>query len=206
MFCVSCGKNATIDSLCDGCFTKQRKLFLFENSEMMVCPECGSYYDSEWKPSDSLESSVAEFASSHIVKLGSIRSTKLSSKIVGNTAHVSIEAWGRIPPAKSTKTESAVMQIKIRKRKCDDCVKALGSYYEGVIQVRGINAENILKQIPGGRAERVKNGYDIRFVKKADAKRAAQGLQKKRFSVVDSYKLVAEKKGKKLYRNFYAIR
>ena len=205
MFCVSCGKKATIESLCDECFTKQRKLLLFENSEMKVCPECGSYYSGEWKPADSLDSAIVEFASSHIVKLGSIRSIRLSPKIIGNTAHVSIEARGRIPPAKSIKVENVVMQIRIRKIKCDGCVKVSGNYYEAVIQVRGSDAENILRRIQGGRAEHVKNGYDVRFVKKADAARIAQELRK-HFSVVSSFKFVTEKKGKKLYRNYYAIR
>ena len=140
-----------------------------------------------------------------MVKLGTIRSMKVGFKKVGNTMIVSIDCRGNIPPAKRIKSEHKTMRIKIKNIKCDKCTKMLGGYYEGVIQARGSNAESIIKKISGGMAEKVKNGYNVTFVSKADAARIASSLGRE-FSVLRSFKFVTEKKGKKLYRNYYAIR
>ena len=53
--------------------------------------------------------------------------------------------------------------------------------------------------------ERIKDGYDIKFIKKSKAASIAKHL-KKYFHVKESYKFVGEKKGKRLYRNYYSVK
>ena len=53
--------------------------------------------------------------------------------------------------------------------------------------------------------EKLKNGYDIKITDKRIASSVVKQLRD-RFDVKDSYKLAGEKKGKKLYRNYYAVR
>ena len=204
MFCVSCGRKAAIGSLCEGCFTKERGLFLTEDSEVKMC-SCGSYFDKKWQEAMPFDEIINEYMEHHMVKLGTIKSMKIDFKKVGNTVIATIDCRGNIPPAKKIKSERKIMRIKIRNIKCDKCTKILGGYYEAVIQARGSNAESIIKKISGGIAEKVKNGYDVTFVSKAEAARIANSLGRE-FSMLRSFKFVTEKKGKKLYRNYYAIR
>ena len=98
----------------------------------------------------------------------------------------------------------------MKNHKCEDCIKISGNYHEAVIQVRGAAAEKIMKSVkcPDNmlvRVESVKGGYDIRITDKKKANEIAQLLRQK-FTVKMSYKLVGEKKGIKLYRNYYAVR
>lgn len=205
MFCVSCGKKATIESLCEDCFTKEKQLFLTQDSELKVCGDCGAYFDKKWQDPKPFDEMIDFYIKDRIVKLGTIKSIKVQLKHVGNVVVATIEATGVMPPAKKLKSATKTMRIRVRDIKCDNCVKIRGGYYEGLIQVRGNDAERILKKIHADRIEKVRDGYDIRFTKKGDAARIAKDLQK-HFSVVSSFKFVTEKKGKKLYRNFYAIR
>ncbi len=204
MFCVSCGKEAEIGSLCEDCFTKEKSLLLTQDSELKLC-DCGSYFDSKWQPAERFDEIITGYVKRHIVKLGTIRSMRIGFKKVGNNIIATIDCRGNIPPAKKIKPERKILRIKVRNIKCDNCIKLLGGYYEAVLQVRGGNAEKIIDKVHGGGVEKIKNGYDVRFVKKADAARIAKSL-KRQFSVLRSFKFVTEKKGKKLYRNYYAIR
>ncbi len=205
MFCVSCGKEAKIDSLCEDCFTRQRSLFLVEDSELKICDNCGSYFVGKWLEARPFEELIEDYIKNRVIRLGATRHIIIRTKKVGNVIVATVTLTGSIPPAKKLKEETKTMRIRIRSIKCDNCVKVLGNYYEGVIQLRGPNADKIMKKIRVGMVEKLKNGYDIRFTSKADAARIAKEL-KKNYSVVTSFKFVTEKKGKKLYRNFYAVR
>ncbi|MDI6721087.1 MAG: NMD3-related protein, partial [Candidatus Aenigmarchaeota archaeon] len=97
-------------------------------------------------------------------------------------------------------------------RKCADCIKISGNYYEAVIQARGEKSEKIMeiiRRLAPNRiitsVSRMPTGYDIKFTDKKKAAEIAQNLRQ-RFGVKRSYKLVGEKKGIKLYRNYYVVK
>jgi NMD protein affecting ribosome stability and mRNA decay len=99
----------------------------------------------------------------------------------------------------------------VKNRKCENCIKISGGYYEAVLQARGEHTERISKKIMSMAKESVvsvkqlKEGYDILLTDKKIAAKIATQLGNY-FDIRSSYKFVGEKKGKKLYRNYYAIR
>ena len=205
MFCVNCGEKATAKMLCDKCFNERNELFTIKDFRMDTCSLCGSFYDREWQTPQPLDEIIADQIRSHIKTKGRISSTSVSEKRAGTVVMATVTCTGRVPPAKMPKTETKKVEIRIRAIKCENCVKLLGGYHNAVIQIRGIHAEEILARIRGGRVEKVKEGYNIKFTEKGAAARIAKSLESD-FSVIRSFKLAGEKKGDKLYRNYYAIR
>ena len=94
---------------------------------------------------------------------------------------------------------------------CDNCIKIRGNYYEAVMQIRGERAEKLLNKVIESlqtkiaAIDKIKQGYDVRIIDKKSAAFFVQNIRRKH-SVTQSYKLVGKKKGKELYRNYYAIR
>lgn len=206
--CANCGKPATVDALCDSCFLSKNKLFEIKDLMIKIC-ECGAYYSRQWRKSDDF---INDLIRSNIKSNNRIKDVKVSVKKIGNKIHVNVECTGYIWPAKTLKKETKKILIITRNQKCDDCVKVSGGYYEALIQVRGKDQEVIFKKIRRivvnkciSGIEKLKEGYNIKFVNKSDAANVARQLSSS-YDVVDSYKLVAKKKGKELYRNFYCIR
>ena len=139
-----------------------------------------------------------------------ISNTKVSIKLVGNKAHATVTCSGSIKGLPKTETKNVM--VIIRKKMCAMHVKLSGGYYEAVIQIRGRDKDNILKYatrlLPKksiSSIEKLKEGYNIKVLHKANAAAAVRGFRK-RYEVKDSYKLAASKKGEMLYRNYYAIR
>ena len=214
MFCIRCGKRASIGNFCDQCFLETKELFDIDNIKIMICPDCGSYYDKGWKPGKDIEEIIQDCVNNNIKTKNKITKTKLSLKHFGNKYRVTIRCTGLIRPCKKSKAEEKSILITIKKHKCDRCVKVRGGYHEAVLQIRGENKDKILnkvkrmlpkEEIVVTSMDELKNGYDIKFIKKNFAKAAAKQL-KKGFKVKESYKLIATKKGKRLYRNYYSVR
>lgn len=211
MFCVKCGKHATVGTFCDEHFLERERLFDIDNIRIDVCDGCGSYYDGGWKKTENIENTVRDVIKKSIVTENKIIKTDIKLKHFGNKFSAVVRCTGLIKPCKKPKTEEKKILITLSKKKCDNCVKTLGKYYEAVIQVRGERKEEILHEINktvglslSGFKE-LKNGYDLYFIRKSDANRVAGNL-KKRYSVKRSFKFATEKKGKKLYRNYFAVR
>ncbi|MBI4162470.1 MAG: hypothetical protein HY513_02210, partial [Candidatus Aenigmarchaeota archaeon] len=133
------------------------------------------------------------------------------SKKVGNKMSVDVIAHGCFAERNVEKKETKKIFISITDRMCQECIKLRGNYYEAVIQVRGEKKEKILRILMEhmkGKItsiETLKEGYDVKIIDKKIASSVSQGLQKK-YEVKRSFKLAGKKKGKELYRNYYAIR
>ena len=207
--CVKCGMEAKIVNLCNDCFLSSRQLFSIENFEINVCRDCGFCKDGcieKGKEEEGLKKIIRE----RIKTSNSIQKTKIILKHFGNKCSAVITCYGYINPCKQIKKETREATIKITARKCDTCSKLSGGYYEAVVQVRGDDKEEILKKIKTfvskdkpviTSIEKTKYGYDLKFIRKSAAARVAKqfGVAKK------SYKFVATKKGKKIYRNYYLV-
>ncbi len=205
MFCVACGKEAKIGNLCEDCFTDKKRIFSLEDFRFEICSSCGSFFDKSWQYSRPVDEIIDLMIARRMERLGKIRSVNVEKKRVGNTMLTTVTCIGNIPPASKIKTEKRTIRIKMINMKCDNCTKVLGGYYEAVIQLRGKDAKKLAEKINSGVLKETKDGYDIKFVKKSDAKRIAKSLEKN-YSVKKSFTFVTEKKGKKLYRNYYAVR
>ncbi len=210
MKCIKCGKNeAEIGYLCKKCFNDEHELFKIKNFQMYICPICGRYKLKEWKMSDDpIRSAVIE----KIKPLGKIVDIKTTSRKKSGRYFVTVEAKGYIEPNDLLKTERKEIEIKIKKIMCPLCVKKSGNYHEAVIQVRGRNKEKLMRVILAteemrenvAKIKNLKEGYDILVVDKKVAEERIKNL--KGLSITKSFKLVGSKKGKPLYRNYYAVR
>src|SRR3989344_1585599 len=111
-----------------------------------------------------------------------------------------------------TRKETKAIRISIRKRLCENCSRLSGNYHEAVLQIRGMQKEEILELVKQmvapqylARIDVKKEGYDARIVRKSEAIRIATTLGKE-YKVISSFKLAGEKDGKMLYRSVYSIR
>lgn len=202
MFCIKCGKDAVRGNFCADCFSGRNVLFEIENYTVYFCNMCGSHHLKGRKIL------VDQFMKDMIKTKNRIKSTAFTKKTAGNRLILTVTCTGLIDGISKKETKHAVLTIK--NHKCEDCIKISGNYHEAVMQIRGARAEKIMKSIkcPDNilvNVEKVKGGYDIRITDKKKAAEMAQALRQK-FTIKNSYKLVGEKKGVKLYRNFYAIR
>lgn len=202
MFCIKCGKPAVAGNFCKDCFLEKKKLFEAEEFTARVCTNCGKYIDGE----------IEEQIRRHLSTTNIINSCDIATKQSHNRITATIECTGKIPPLKSPVTEKRTIHILLKRAKCANCIKLLGGYHEAIFQVRGEKTERILnklrKLVPGELIvdiSKVRNGFDIKISDKKIAAIAVKELREY-FEITESYKLVGEKNGKKLYRNSYAIR
>jgi nonsense-mediated mRNA decay protein 3 len=212
MFCIKCGKTATVGNFCDDHFLEREELFKINNISFYICDRCGAYLDGEWKPIDNMDNVVAGMIEKNIKTKNRITNVDIRLKPFGNKFTATVRCTGLIKPCKKPKTEEKKIIVIMKKKKCDNCVKLLGNYYEAVVQMRGERKDQILDRIKKitnaktiGSFKEVADGYDLYFIKKADANRIGKSL-KKHYIVKFSFKFAAEKKGKKLYRNYFSVR
>ena len=202
MFCIKCGKPAVAGNFCKQCFLEKEKMFELDNFTTNICPNCGKYEDGD----------VENQIRSRIKTKNKIKSCSVKTRSSGNRVLAKVTCNGIINPLKSSVSQDANIIVTVKKLKCENCIKLLGGYYEAILQIRGPNTDRILnklkKLLPGIviiDIENIKIGYNIKL---SDKKIAATAIRRLReyFEINESYKLVGEKKGKRLYRNSYAIR
>lgn len=202
--CIKCGKAARTDNLCERCFL-QRRFFDIENFRIVVCSSCDSYYENGWHPKV-LDEAIRDMIKKRIKSGEKIIIKGISLKKIGNRIIADVSCgfvkFGKINIAKKEVT------ITIKKQKCDRCVKLSGGYYEAILQIRSGEADTILNKINEILSDaitsvnKVKNGYDIKIMDKGEASKV-MGLGR---DIKKTYKLVGEKKGKRLIRDCYSIR
>ncbi len=213
MFCIKCGKKATSENFCDDCFLQQRDLFTSGNISLILCKECDKYFGGQWLYYKDEKELVKELIAKKIITKNRIKKKEIFLRPSGGGYIAKIKCTGFISPCMKEKTEERTARIIIKKIKCDECVKLSGKYYEAVFQIRGANQERIMKKIeakikktPISRIEEMKHGYDIFFISKKDAASVASNMKHLNITVKKTYKLVGEKKGRKLYREYYSLR
>lgn len=201
MFCVKCGKPAVADNLCEKCFLLSASLFEIKNFEAGFCRQCGNFH----------KGPIEDQIRSKIKSKHKITKCDITTKRVGNRILVTVNCSGYIKPLKHIVHGERKSIVIVKNRKCENCIKISGGYYEAVLQARGEHTERISKKIMSMAKESVvsvkqlKEGYDILLTDKKIAAKIATQLGNY-FDIRSSYKFVGEKKGKKLYRNYYAIR
>jgi NMD protein affecting ribosome stability and mRNA decay len=209
--CIKCGKEATIQSYCEEHWLAKQGLFEAEDFTIVQCDGCGRWLYKEWHDKADLLQAIKEAVRSSIKEKGKIEDVRISVKRAGKYI-VSIKATGTVPPATLPKEEEKTIAVMVKNLKCPVCIKMLGSYHEAVLQLRGENMEVLMEKVSklckgmDTILSEKKEGYNVLFVNKADAKKIATVLRKKGFEVTESYKLVGKKDGKELWKDFYAIR
>ena len=202
MFCVECGRDSK-DVLCNKC-QRKRELFRIKDFSLNECNNCGSYQYNGW--GENLQKKIEEAIRKNMETNNTIKDIHIYFRKAGSRISVTVEAGGHIGNAR--KEEKKVLYVNLKTRKCDDCIKKLGGYYEAVVQIRGDNKEKIMERIlnitKDYEIEQIKEGYNIKITKKAYAKKIANRL--KDLDIKRSFKLVGRKEGKDLCRDYYCIR
>jgi NMD protein affecting ribosome stability and mRNA decay len=202
--CIVCGNLAEIDVFCSDCWLKNKTLFEIKDLKIKICKKCGAYFEkNKWIKTKSLEKSIERVVKNNIKTKNRILEIDIFPRKIGNMFSVTISCKGYIPPCKKPKIENKSIFVKIENSLCENCKKFLGMQYDSVIQLRTKRKINI-RNINFSRIEKVKNGYDIYFIKKEEAERMIKRL--KQFKIKKSYKLIGEKQGKKIYRTFYSVK
>lgn len=209
MRCILCGKEADIDSFCNDCWLKGKKLFDIEDFKIKLC-ECGSaIHCGKWEKFDKMDDIINKEIKKKIKSYGKITKMNIISKHSGNLIKSRISCSGYIKPSKILKDQEEEVNITIKKAKCEDCQKECASYYEAIIQLRAPQILERVLKVLGESAisvREVQGGYDI-FIRSNDkAKSTCFALQKKGFSVVRSVVYLARKNNKNIYRNYYSVK
>ncbi len=202
MFCIKCGNDAVAGNFCKDCFLKSNRLFEISDFTVRRCQDCGAFQDGD----------LDEQIKNAIKTKNRIISFHIKKSESTNRIKVDVACSGYIQSLKHLVKEEKRILVIIKKTKCKKCIQLSGGYYEAVLQIRGDNQERIIKKLKKvlknediSKTDRLKEGYDVRLIKKSSAPKIVRFLRDY-FDVKESYKLVGEKKGKKLYRNYYAIR
>ncbi len=209
MFCIKCGGDAFKDNLCEKCFLEKKELFTIKPIKIRRCPLCKKYYTQMEKVAPE---HLGDFIEGKIIATGRIKDVSIHVNEKIGIIEADITATGTIAPSKILINDTKKIKIIARAMMCENCVKKSGNYHEAVIQVRGDDKERILKKI-GRMLKRdeianirlLKEGYDLLVISKGPATKAAKALSEK-YNVKASYKLMGEKKGSKIYRNYYCIK
>lgn len=215
--CVVCGRPATVESLCEEHYAERYELFTIEPINVEVCEKCESVRDRMWERLP-LEIMLQRMVRHAVKSSGKLESVDVQLHKVGYNYTATVTATGTIA-AGVEKTGSKKVDIRIKRIKCPSCVKLLGHYHEAVLQIRGARAEQLVEAIENltagmpKRIERIKEGWNIYFVDKGDARTAVNevstALRRAREAkpeVIRSHKVVGHKLGRNLMRDFYAIR
>jgi len=209
MFCIKCGKEAVTDKFCESCFLEGMKLFSVENIKLYFCDNCEKFHHKREKYDNE---SVEKFILGIIIKSENRLTKKIVDfKVQDGKIECVVKVEGYINPAKTKKSQEAKFNLYTKRRKCENCVRLLGGYHEAVIQIRGKDMDVILDKTKRRyakyivRVEGLKEGYNVKIMNKTIAQKVAKTFSSK-YSIKKTHKLVGEKKGKKIYRNFFAIR
>jgi NMD protein affecting ribosome stability and mRNA decay len=211
--CKRCDAPATIGSLCEKHWLSAQELFRIKPFELIFCKKCGSVRSAgKWqKPVESFDRTIKKIIENRIKSAHKLKALNISF-VSNRKLRVTITARGHIPPAKTEKTEKKEIVIPLKQITCPTCIKLSGRYHEAVLQLRGQRTDlalNLIKKFSVGMPlwiEKHKHGLNVYFVDKSDASKIASRLKKEGFSILRSFKFIGIKEGKKIIRDFYAIR
>lgn len=209
MFCIICNASAVSGNYCKKHFLEKHALFSIENARASFCKDCNTYTYKKDRAKNIEE--LIDVICLDTMKTSYKIEKMPSFRVVGNKILVKLTCVGKINSIE--KTEMRDFMIILRKMLCENCSRKTGGYHEAAIQVRGKNSkkiyEFIMKNLDDKEITNMRNsenGFDVRIIKKGQASALAKFLKEEGFDVTVSFKLVKEKKGQKLYRNFYAVR
>ncbi|MFQ6089168.1 MAG: NMD3-related protein [Candidatus Methanofastidiosia archaeon] len=196
--CNRCGKPATIQGLCEKCFSKTHSILEVENLRARRCKLCLSYFINSKKFSEiediiwyALKNLGVDFLL--VRKFSAERKSQIlfSHRISQNK--LSIDLKGRFYLTKNQRDaifEQKEFEILLKPSVCRECEILQTSYYEAILQVRRDEKpldsklerkifEILKKNKFSIKTEKKREGIDFRFVRKNEALKAANLLKNK---------------------------
>lgn len=131
-FCAKCGKKGeTVEGLCKECYSRLHPT-IDTSKEIVIgiCEGCNrAFHRNRWSRYPSLEEAVKNIVKENIKTKAEIEVTRIKED------RVEVEI-------KVIKTgEEFFLPIKIKTKLCDGCRKNRKEYFEGVLQLRGIDED-----------------------------------------------------------------
>ncbi|MCW3129388.1 MAG: 60S ribosomal export protein NMD3 [Methanophagales archaeon] len=228
-FCPKCGKktNELFDSLCKDCFIKQTSLIDADlKVNVNVCVNCGDYFKGKGKERTSIEEVVVDAVMKELRKrygyewkieieeLGQEQKENESRAIVYLKVNAEIKGVEI--------EERGDVEVIFKKETCERCSRIAGGYYEGIVQIRGMNriptdeelaiAEKIAYASVGeadfvSKEKKLKEGRDIYVSSMECGRRISKQIVKKLGgSFSESRRLYGRKDGKNVYRVSFSVR
>lgn len=231
--CPLCGRPSPRGEVCGPCqVAKAQWLECPSRVQVVVCPTCGArreagaWSDLPWEAADLVQSLVRRSLIFHpdlkdvdvflTVRERSVNRSTVECSIRGRLYSVPVEG-------------SCTVEVEWKKEQCDRCSLISGSYYEGIVQVRGTGRKLSSREIEESR--RIANavlgsladaGERLAFISKWDEHRdglditvGSQRLGREIASALTQVlggrvsthpKLVGEKAGKQIFRVTYSVR
>ena len=231
--CPLCGKPSPRGEVCGPCrVAKIQWLECPSRVQVVVCPTCGArreagtWSDMPWEAADLVGSLVRRSLVFHpelrdvdvdlAVRERSVNRSTVECTIRGRLFSVPVEG-------------SCTVEVEWKKEQCDRCSLISGSYYEGIVQVRGTGRRPSPREIEESRriadailgslnaaGERLafiskwdehRDGLDITVGSQRLGREIASGITQTLGGSVSTHpKLVGEKAGKQIFRVTYSVR
>lgn len=226
LICPSCGneskKTNFMGTLCKTCYYKNHSLLTFHAKDVFLCKGCGRIkFGSNWEPF-SEDSFVDKFATS-IRTLGSCEIKSCTPVFFKD--RIRLDAKVKIKG--NTKLQKVSVGLSPKQQFCPDCSKKLGGFFQSIIQLRGFEdtelvKDNFMKLFKKVAKEEVKDGNYLAYLEKVEDVR--NGLDfyvgsknlamafiraiKEKFDVEMKYsaKLIGMVNNKKKVRNTFLVR
>jgi NMD protein affecting ribosome stability and mRNA decay len=209
-YCPTCGNSSDrmqfFGNFCEECTRKKFAESLISSIEVYRCKSCGRIKAGggfAQPGSDSLAAAVKKQLGGYAIKIIGIGEDECSAKVLvsQDTAHGTISSEKEIV-------------ISYKKVLCERCYRKACNYHEAVVQLRGDmqRAQKMLARITKyfedrngfiTKVEENDNGMDVYLSSK---KLASAFMSRMDLKPVMSYTLVGVRKGKKVYKNTYALR
>src|SRR3989338_6393721 len=135
--CILCGRDAEKGNFCRLCFLSKNKLFEIKDFFIIVCRNNDRYYLGKWKEFTNANAMLKD-AIAYEIK-GKPDDIFISFRPFKAGYKVKIRARGTIQGL--GKEEEFEIEISIKNKMCDDCVKVSGRYHEAKMQIRGDRTE-----------------------------------------------------------------
>lgn len=207
MFCIKCGKDASVENMCNECFLKGKKLFEIEKVKISLCDNCNNFFSGKKRIND-----IQAFILNCIKTKNKITKKSIEIENLSDKLKISIKVEGFIIPCKKRVKDEKKYIIYLKNTKCENCSRLIGGYHEAVIQIRGEKKDILVKKIfeclkkdEITDIEKIREGYNIKIVNKNSSRRVINTIRNECI-IKQSFKLVGKKKGKLLYRNFYLVK
>jgi NMD protein affecting ribosome stability and mRNA decay len=207
-FCFICGRSATkfFAGYCAECLKERKQLFEPPKRVIItICKMCKRVkFGKGWQ----------EFDAAKHIRMHSKIHGEITEFIVKETDdNLDVSVTGRLPEGLS-KAEHYVVELKKNYVTCSDDVRATGGYYEAVLQLRGNVTEHILKIVDKEirnagsfyTTEVLREGINLKIGSKAAIEVAAAKMKRMGATLTRSFRLVAEKGGKRITRTVIAAR
>ena len=217
-FCPKCGKKGEgfgKRNLCRECWKEENEIVEIPDTvKVEVCPHCGFMkHKNRWIEVDNDSEIISKTLNKYI------KDYDAEAEFEREEDLIEVDLILRKDLEGEKVSQKAKVDIKEEKQQCPECSRRVSGYFKTIMQLRGENLEQALRDIEKrseslqdrrnyvSKVETVSDGYDIYLSSKEITQKILKVL-KDNYSLETkrSYKLIGEKEGQRVYRNYVSVR